>query len=194
MSIILYAISNDILLHTIVNITTSIITTNSLFNWFINHKNNDYNIYKKKIISTDLPNKLIIISSLIKDIIKKNYIKTNEDVDNIIEQFLNDSLLTQKNEDYIIIDTELKTNISINIPEYFKLSLLSTFEIINTINTELNNLNNKIKKHQESYLCFFYSIKIENEILNIYEYSLIFDIRIYLLFKIINSHNKYYNI
>ena len=190
MSIILYAISNDILLHTIVNITTSIITTNSLFNWFINHKNNDYNIYKKKILSTDLPNKLIIISSLIKDIIKKNYTKTSEDIDNIIEQFLNDSLITQNNEDYTIIDTELKTNISINIPEYFKLSLLSTFEIINTINTELNNLNNKIKKHQESYLSFFYSIKIENEILNIYEYSLIFDKRIDLLFKIISSYNK----
>ena len=71
MSIIISSITGDILLKTIVNITTSIITTNNLFIWFINHKNNDYDIYKKKIISIDLPNKLIIISSLIKDIIKK---------------------------------------------------------------------------------------------------------------------------
>jgi hypothetical protein len=190
MSMIISSITGDILLKTIVNITTSIMTTNNLFTWFINHKNNDYNIYKKKIISTDLPNKLIIISSLIKDIIKKNYVKTEDSIDNIIQQFLKDGIITTNNEDYTIIDYDLKLNIFINIPDPFKLSLLSTLEIINIINIELNNINTKIKKHQKSYLSFFYSVKIENEILNIYEYSQIFEKRIDLLFKIISACNK----
>ena len=190
MTMIMTSITGDILFKSIVNITTSIISTNNLFTWFINHKNNDYNIYKKKIISTDLPNKLIIISSLIKDIIKKNYVKTDENIDNIIQQFLNDGIIVNNNEDFAIIEYDLKLNIFINIPEPFKLSLLSTLEIINIINLELNNINNKIKNHQESYLSIFYSIKIENEILNIYEYSQIFEKRIELLFKIISSYNK----
>ena len=190
MSIIISSITGDILLKTIVNITTSIITTNNLFIWFINHKNNDYDIYKKKIISIDLPNKLIIISSLIKDIIKKNYVKTNENIDNIIQQFLNDGIITKNNEDFTIIDYDSKLNVLLNIPEPFKLSLLSTLEIINIINAELHNINSKIKNHQQSYLSIFYSITIEKEILNIYEYSQIFEKRMDLLFKIIGSYNK----
>jgi hypothetical protein len=190
MNIIVSSVTGDIILKTIVNITTSIVTTNNLFTWFINHKNNDYDIYKKKIISTDLPNKLIIISSLIKEIIKKNYIKNEENIDDIIKDFFNDTVIITNNGDYTIIDCDSKLNIFINIPEPLKLSLLSTFEIINTINIELNNINEKIKNHQNSYLSLLYSIKIENEILNIYEYSQLFEKRIDLLFKIISSCHK----
>ena len=65
MALIISSITNDIIIKTITNITTSVISTHSLFVWFIDHKNNDYKIYKNKIVATDLHNKLLIISALI---------------------------------------------------------------------------------------------------------------------------------
>ena len=75
MNVVVTTISTDIMLRTLTNISTTIISTNSIYKWFINHKNNDYNIYKNKIISTDLNNKLLIIEALVKDIIKNYYIE-----------------------------------------------------------------------------------------------------------------------
>ena len=57
---ILSSITNDVFIRTLTNITTSLISTHSLFVWFIDYKNNDYNIYKKEIKLTDLHNKLLI--------------------------------------------------------------------------------------------------------------------------------------
>ena len=52
MNVVVTTISTDIMLRTLTNISTTIISTNSIYKWFINYKNNDYNIYKNKIIST----------------------------------------------------------------------------------------------------------------------------------------------
>ena len=68
---IITTITNDILMRTATNITTSIISTHSLFVWFMDYKNSNYNIYKKEVKVTDIHNKLLIISALIKDIIKR---------------------------------------------------------------------------------------------------------------------------
>jgi len=66
---ILTTITNDILMRTVTNITTSIVSTHSLFMWFIDYKNSDYNVYKKQIKVSDLHNKLLSVSALIIDII-----------------------------------------------------------------------------------------------------------------------------
>ena len=183
-------ITGDIMLKTIVNITTSIITTNNLFTWFINHKNDNYDIYKKKIISLDLQNKLYIISSLIKDIITKNYINTGDSIDVIIQNFIKNEITTTNYEDYTILSHDLKSDIFINISLPLKISLISTLEIINIINIELNIIHNKIKNHQNSYFSYIYTIKIDSEISNIYEHNDIFEKRIDLLLKIIRIYNK----
>ena len=47
MSTIISTVTTDVFLRTIVNITTSIISTNPLYKWFLEHKNNDYLIYQK---------------------------------------------------------------------------------------------------------------------------------------------------
>ena len=57
---IISSITNDIFIRTLTNITTSLITTHSLFVWFVDYNNNDYNIYKKEIKLTDIHNKLLI--------------------------------------------------------------------------------------------------------------------------------------
>ena len=46
---IITSITNDILIRSVTNITTSIISTHNLFVWFIDYKNSNYNVYKKKL-------------------------------------------------------------------------------------------------------------------------------------------------
>ena len=40
MNIVVTTISTDIIIKTLTNISTTIISTNSIYKWFINHKNN----------------------------------------------------------------------------------------------------------------------------------------------------------
>ena len=134
------SITNDIFIRTLTNITTSLISTHSLFVWFVDYKNNDYNIYKKEIKLTDLHNKLLIVSALIKDIIKKYYLKNDENIEFIIQKFINETTDKMTKDNFILIDYDEKINIFSEIPECIKLALVSTLEIITILNNEINKI------------------------------------------------------
>jgi hypothetical protein len=185
---IISAITNDIFIRTLTNITTSLISTHSLFVWFVDYKNNDYNIYKKEIKLTDLHNKLLIVSALIKDIIKKYYLKNDENIDFIIQKFINDTTDKMTKDNFILIDYDEKINIFSEIPECIKLALVSTLEIITVLNNEINKIHNKIQTHHKRWISYIYSIKIQQEMDTILEHNIIFDKRLNLLFKILNSY------
>ena len=76
-----------------------------------------------------MQNKLYIISSLIKDIITKNYINTGDSIDDIIQNFIKNEITTTNYEDYTILSHDLKSDIFINISLPLKISLISTLEI-----------------------------------------------------------------
>ena len=185
---ILSSITNDIFIRTLTNITTSLISTHSLFVWFVDYKNNDYNIYKKEIKLTDLHNKLLIVSALIKDIIKKYYLKNDENIDFIIQKFINDTTDKMTKDNFILIDYDEKINIFSEIPECIKLALVSTLEIITILNNEISKIHNKIQTHHKKWISYIYSIKIQHEMDTILEHNIIFDKRLNLLFKILNSY------
>ena len=238
MALIISSITNDIIIKTITNITTSVISTHSLFVWFIDHKNNDYKIYKNKIVATDLHNKLLIISALIKDTIKKHYLKKvkvkkakpkeeeteditdnkEEPIDNVdtmMQAFLNNEIdvvsisnrLNDINDikninditkvtdeinsdaEYAIVNNNVKLVMFTEIPDPIKLALITTLEIINTINMELSKIHYKILQHQKSYFSYIYSVKIQEEIDKIYNHNDILDKRVDLLFKVIAAYN-----
>lgn len=131
MNIVVTSITTDIMLRTLTNISTTIVSTNSIYKWFINHKNNDYNIYKKKIISTDLNNKLLIIEALVKDIIKNYYLKEDDNINEIIDNFIKEN--EQEIDDFSVINYNDNLKIFLKIPEPLKISLLSNLEIIHSI-------------------------------------------------------------
>ena len=182
------SITNDIFIRTLTNITTSLISTHSLFVWFVDYKNNDYNIYKKEIKLTDLHNKLLIVSALIKDIIKKYYLKTDENIDFIIQKFINETTDKMTKDNFILIDYDEKINIFTEIPDCIKLALVSTLEIITILNNEINKIHNKIQNHHKRWISYIYSIKIQQEMDTILEHNIIFDKRLNLLFKILNAY------
>ena len=137
---ILSSITNDVFIRTLTNITTSLISTHSLFVWFIDYKNSDYNVYKKEIKLTDLHNKLLIVSALIKDIIKKYYLKKEDNVDDIIKLFIEKDITV---DNFMLVNYDNKLNNFTEIPTCIRLALISTLEIITILNNEIMKIQMK---------------------------------------------------
>lgn len=194
---IITAITNDILMRTVTNITTSIVSTHSLFVWFIDHKNSNYNIYKKELKVTDIHNKLLIISELIKDIIKKYHFlngindeKDSETIDITIQKFIDDTEKEIKKDDFLLINYESKIDIFTKIPNSIKLALISVLEIITILNNEISKIHMKIHDHHRRWISYIYSIAIQQEMDTILEHVIIFDKRLNLLFQLLSANHS----
>lgn len=193
---ILTTITNDVLMRTASNITTSIVSTHGLFVWFIDYKNNNYNNYKKEIKISDVHNKLLIVSALIKDIIKKYYFEDKEDKeDKDIDKFIYDTEKEIIKDDFLLVNYNNKiltkdfNKIFTKIPVSIKLALISVLEIITILNDEINKIHMKIQDHHKRWIRYIYSIKIQEEMDIIIEHNTIFDKRLSLLFKILSASN-----
>ena len=196
---ILTTITNDVLMRTASNITTSIVSTHSLFVWFIDYKNNNYNNYKKELKLSDVHNKLLIVSALIKDIIKKYYFKGKEDKedkeDKDIDNFIYDTEKEIIKDEFLLVNynnillTKDFNKIFTEIPHSIKLALISVLEIITILNNEINKIHMKINDHHKRWISYIYSIKIQEEMDIIIEHNAIFDKRLDLLFQILKACN-----
>ena len=192
---IITAITNDVLMRTATNITTSIVSTHSLFVWFIDHKNSNYNIYKKELKVTDIHNKLLIISALIKDIIKKYHFlneksneKSDENIDIIIQKYIDKTAEEITKDDFLLINYEFKIDVFTEIPNSIKLALISVLEIITILNNEISKIHIKIHDHHKRWISYIYSIAIQQEMDAILEHSIIFEKRLNLLFQILSAY------
>lgn len=198
---IITAITNDVLMRTATNITTSIVSTHSLFVWFIDHKNSNYNIYKKELKVTDIHNKLLIISALIKDIIKKYHFlnekninddrkdeKDSENIDITIQKYIDKTAEEITNDDFLLINYESKIDVFTEIPNSIKLALISVLEIITILNNEISKIHMKIHDHHKRWISYIYSIAIQQEMDTILEHSIIFEKRLNLLFQILSAY------
>ena len=196
---IITAITNDVLMRTATNITTSIVSTHSLFVWFIDHKNSNYNIYKKELKVTDIHNKLLIISALIKEIIKRYHFlneikdeikdkKDSENIDIIIQKYIDKTTEEITNDNFLLINYESKIDVFTEIPNSIKLALISVLEIITILNNEISKIHMKIHDHHKRWISYIYSIAIQQEMDTILEHSIIFDKRLQLLFQILSAY------
>ena len=203
---IITTITNDILMRTATNITTSIISTHSLFVWFMDYKNSNYNIYKKEVKVTDIHNKLLIISALIKDIIKKYHYpirankkkdqikdqikdtKDSENIDIIIQKFIDETEKEIIKDDFLLINYESKIDVFTEIPNSIKLALISVLEIITILNNEISKIHMKIQDHHRRWISYIYSIAIQQEMDTILEHVIIFDKRLNLLFQLLSAN------
>lgn len=200
MNIFAPTISKNIILHCLTSLTSSILTTHNIYNFIIDHKNNNYQIYKNKLIATDLANKLIVVSSLIRNIIHKYHtvndnssFVTDNDIDQIISEYKKNDLfetieLDDSNCEISAYNFVLYTENNLfksNIPEPIKLALKSTLEIIDKINNILEQIQKRIVGHSNSYTYYFVKINIENNINEFILLNNIFESRLNLLFNIL---------
>ena len=187
MNTLIPIITYEIVQTCITSLSSTIISSYNLYNFIIHNTSTDYQIYQKQITSTDLSNKLIIISSLIKDIIKKYY--SNDNIDNIINSY-KDSIQIDflQNEEFNIITHIKNNNIIAELPEPLKLALSSTLEIIDNINITLEQIHNKMKMYTDSYSKYVLKLNIKNEVDKLIILDNIFEKRISLLLELVKIY------
>ena len=196
MNIILpHLVTQDIIIKCVSSLTTSIISSYNLYNVIITHSipQSDYQNYQNQITLTDLANKLLLASSIIKDIVKRYHFKTdsNISVDKIIELYRDElkiDLVGDGEEDFNMITHIQNNNIISNVPEPIKISLNSTLEIIDKINFILNKIHNKIKTYSLSYLKYVSKLNLFDETEELINLNIIFDKRFGLLLEVLKIY------
>lgn len=185
-------IARDVVFYTITTISTSIISIQNIDKFIVEHKDNDYIIFSSQLEKTDLINKLVITSSIIKDIFIKHSTNDNKIDFNKIFNIPSVELITNistDETDYDIIQNVNYNEIKVEIPEPVKISILSTLETIHNINNVFDLIHKKIVKYNKSYFNF-YKLNITNEIQKINHLNKIFNARLDMLFKIITIYNE----
>jgi hypothetical protein len=195
MNIIPIIVSRDILITCVSTLTTSISSTQQLYNFIMNYSisNNDYKLYQNKLLSADLSTKLSIMNAVIGDIIRKQNI-----IDGIeLDSGVNSLIINHKNTLNIIDDDgfDIVTNVdNINLierlPKTIKVSIHSNIDIINKINQTLNSIQDKIQKYNAAYFSYFYRLNIHDDVENIILYCDIFDKRLSMLLDILKLYYK----
>jgi len=184
-------IARDVVFYTITTISTSIISIQNIDKFIIDHKDNDYIIFSNQLEKTDLVNKLIITSSIIKDIFKKHSSNSKTDFDkifNIPSVELIKKIPNENEPDYDIVSNVNYSEIEVDIPEPVRISILSTLETIHKINLIFDIIHKKIISYNKSYFNF-YKLNISEQISQISHLNVIFNSRLDMLFKIINIYN-----
>ena len=192
MNVLLPTLSSDIIYYCITSLSTSISSTQNLYNFIINysHTNNDYIVYQNKLINTDIPNKLQVSSLLITDIIKKYHLSDKEDI-NLAEWVeKNCNLNVIEDDEFNVVSNIKNNNIISDLPKPLKLILQSTLEIITNINETLKMIQNKINQYNISYFSYFYKLNIHDDVNKLVTYCDIFDKRLTMLFDILKVYNN----
>lgn len=187
-------IARDVVFYTITTISTSIISIQNIDKFIVEHKDNDYVIFSSQLEKTDLINKLVITSSIIKDIFIKHSSTDNKiDFDKIFNipsvELIMKTKVDETDFDFDIINNVNYNEIKVEIPEPVKISILSTLETIHNINIIFDLIHKKIIEYNKSYFNF-YKVNITNEIQKINHLNEIFNSRLDMLFKIITIYNE----
>ena len=186
----LYNITLPLLTYTMTTITISITTTKYLFSFLIKKKETDIFVFKNHLEEVDLKTKIKIIESLIYDVIIKN----SNDQDMLDKPKLEVlKLITTgcelEDNDYYLVNIKNNNEYLKNIYEPLLYSLISTCEVIYHINDNLYKINEKITRHNKSYLKNIVILKLEPELSNIIRYSKLLDLRLNLLFDILKVYS-----
>lgn len=182
-------IARDVVFYTITTISTAIISIQNIGKFIGEHKDNDYIIFSNQLEKTDLINKLIITSSIIKDIfIKHSTNNTKLDFDKIFNIPCIEIITSNSDNEYEIINNINYNEIEINISEPVKITILSTLETIHDINIIFDIIHKKIVEYNKTYFNF-YKLNIKNEIYKISNLNNIFNSRLDILLKVIHIYN-----
>ena len=185
MNLLFPNISKNIIMH----LTSTIMSSHTVFNYIIGHKEDEFLVLQNELLVSDINIKLIIITSLIKNIFNNNNI-TN--IDELIKHYkkpLVELIDIQNDDDLSIVNyKELPfapevTNLTIAEP--IKIAINSTLDIIEKINEVLYSIHNKIVIYKKSYTKYISRINVHNELQQIKTLDIIFDKRLKILLDLL---------
>lgn len=191
-------ITCNILFYSITSLSNSITSTQNVFRFIYEHKDNDYLIYKNQLKNMDLMYKMKIIHELIFDTIQK-YIPEKEKYNNFLEYIKNPIVENNDNDSFNIIDINYDVDIISIIDKPIIYSIISISEILQNIQMIINTIKDKIIKHQKIYFKNIINLCLKNEIAQLTFYNNLLDMRytifidllkIYLPLNVQNLKNK----
>lgn len=198
-------ITQEVIVKCISSLSTSILSTYNIYNFIVNHSHSDYALYSDQIVRTDLANKLLLASSLVKHIVKKSHFDDHEiSMDEIVSLYKTDVHRNINSDtelvcadstddvcnDYNIISLIKSNTMVTNVPEPVKVVLYSTLEIIDKINNILDYIQKRIKAHSGSYMKYFAKLNINHHVETLIKYNNIFDQRLRFMIDIITIYYK----
>lgn len=198
-------ITQEVIVKCISSLSTSILSTYNIYNFIVDHSHSDYALYSDQIVKTDLANKLLLASSLVKHIVKKSHFDDHEvSMDSIVSLYKTDVnrnintdtelVCTDSTDDvcndYNIISLIKSNTMVSNVPEPVKVVLYSTLEIIDKINSVLDYIQKRIKAHAGSYMKYFVKLNINHHVDTLIKYNNIFDQRLRFMIDIITIYYK----
>jgi len=195
MNLLFPNISKNIIMH----LTSTIMSSHTVFNYIIGHKEDEFLVLQNELLVSDINNKLIIITSLIKNIFNNNNI-TN--IDELIKHYKKPlvELIDIQNDDdpetlrvcqmasdlSIVNYKELTPELTnLTIAEPIKIAINSTLDIIEKINEVLYSIHNKIVTYKKSYTKYISRINVHNELQQIKTLDIIFDKRLKILLDLL---------
>ena len=183
-------ITCNMLFYSMSAISSSITSSQNVFKFISEHKDSDITIFKNEVEIMDLENKLKIVEALIFDVLKKYY--TNDADFETIKKSIKNPLITYEDsggEDYSVIEMTDKMTFFNKIDEPIKQSLLTTSEIIQSINANMSLIKDKIEKHEKSYLNKVMALSLQSDINKLKKEVSILDKRLDLLLKLLMIYN-----
>jgi len=171
-------ITCNILFYSITSLSNSITSTQNVFRFIYEHKDNDYLIYKNELKNMDLIYKMKIINELIFDTIQK-YIPEKEKYNKFLEYITNPIIENNDNENnnYTMIDVNYDMDIISIIDKPIIYSIMSISEILQKINIVINSIKDKIMKHKKIYFKNIINLCLKNETSELKFYSNLLDMR-----------------
>jgi len=170
----------------IMHLTSTIMSSHTVFNYIMEHKENEFILLKNELVISDINIKLIIITSLIKNILNNNNINNIDELIKNYKKPLVELLDIENDNDLSIINyKEIPSDNSINLPEPIKISLNSTLDIIEQINQVLHSIHDKIVNYKKSYIKYVSRINVHNELQQIKTLDIIFDKRLKMLLDLL---------
>jgi len=178
------------LFYSITSLSASISSSQNVVKFIAEHKDCDSVIFKNEIVDTDLENKLRIVESLIYDIIKK-YSKNTDEFErtkkDIQQPLITDTNLIENNE-FALVEMNSPTTVLERIDEPIKLALISTSETVQSINTLLMEMRDKINNHNKSYIKTILALSLQTELKNLNRQVKILDSRLHLLLELLKVY------
>ncbi len=179
-------LTKDIIIHCMTSLTTSIMSIHNIYNFIIEHKSNDVQLYQEELVKTDLINNILIATAIIKDILYKHHFTKEEDLQKLFRE--NSLYKCEFEDDFNIISFIDEHKIITNIPQPVQISLRITLEVIDKINILLDTVKNKIVKHEKSFTKYFNRLHLKSELEHIQTNNKLFEKRMSQLIEIIKIY------
>ena len=182
-------ITGNMIYYCLTSISTSITSSQNVLHFINDHIHYDSTVFLDEMVTLDIENKLIIIESFIFNILK-NYCKDNNEFTNLKNSIKNPTFLNTINDntlDFTIIEFTNENNLLNQLDEPIKISIISTYQILEQINNTISKVNEKIIKYKNSYFKLS-TLCLKKEIHKLKQQMNILDIRFNLLLEFVKIY------